>query len=203
MILIGLSGPAGSGKDTAADALVRHMGFEKLAFADTLKRGICEMFYLGHEIFDTREAKESKIPGMNHSPRDLAKIIGTDCVRAMIGENIWVHVMAKRYQDFCAAGFTRIVISDVRFDNEAEWIRRAGGTVVHIVRPSVSWEKTGHESERGIAVEPDDRRLHNQGSVGEFGRITLAMADEIIWLNSDDRTIADFEKFYESNGIPK
>lgn len=40
-MLIGICGPAGSGKDTAADFMVRYGGFAKVSFADPLKR-ICQ-----------------------------------------------------------------------------------------------------------------------------------------------------------------
>lgn len=44
MLIIGVCGKAGSGKDTIADILVRDLGFVKVAFADPLKR-ICKDVY--------------------------------------------------------------------------------------------------------------------------------------------------------------
>ena len=180
MILIGFSGPAGSGKDTAANTLVHHLGFNTTAFADPLKWGICEMFCLDRDVFKSRETKEAKIPGLNLSPRELAKIIGTDCVREMIGENTWIHVMAKRYQDFCASELTRLAITDIRFENEAAWIRKSGGAVIHVVRSGVSWDKTAHASEHGIAIRPDDCILTNTGSLEEFEAKAIALCEAII-----------------------
>ena len=189
MILIGFSGPAGCGKDTAedalsrhfvnygtiADSLARHLNYGTMAFAYTLKSGICEMFYLNRNIFNSRESKEAPIPGINKSPRELAQIIGTDCIRKMIGENTWVHIMARRYADFCETGLQRLAITDVRFENEAEWIRSMGGTIIHIVRPGVSWNPDGHESEHGIEIKDDDMILTNNGSLAEFEQKTLEL----------------------------
>lgn len=43
-MIIGISGVAGSGKDTTADVLIQHHGFVKVALADPLKR-ICKDVY--------------------------------------------------------------------------------------------------------------------------------------------------------------
>lgn len=174
MILIGFSGPAGCGKDTAAMALARHyVSYDTMAFADTLKQGICEMFFLDRDVFDSRESKESTIPGINKSPRELAQIIGTDCIRKMIGEDTWIHIMARRYAVFCQSGLKRLAITDVRFENEAEWIRSNGGSIIHIIRTGVYWDEYGHASERGIEKRDKDLILTNTGSVEEFEQKTL------------------------------
>ena len=120
-----------------------------------------------------RKSKEATIPGINKSPRELAQIIGTDCIRKMIGEDTWVHIMARRYIDFCETGLQRLAITDIRFENEADWIRRMGGTVVHIVRRDVAWTLNGHESEYGIKIKGSDVILTNSGSLIEFEQRTL------------------------------
>lgn len=199
MILIGFSGPAGSGKDTAANTLVHHLGFDTMAFADPLKHGICEMFYLDDDIFESRESKEAVIPGLGHSPRSLAKIIGTDCGRNMISENIWVHVMTERYKDYCASELTRLAITDIRFENEATWIRKAGGTVIHVIRSGVAWDKTAHASEHGIQIRPEDCILTNTGSLEEFEAKAIALCEAIIGRSESGREsqlddVQDLEK---------
>lgn len=174
MILIGFSGPAGCGKDTAAMALARHhISYDSMAFAETLKKGICEMFFLERDVFDSRESKEATIPGIEKSPRELAQIIGTDCIRKMIGEDTWIHIMARRYAVFCKTGLKRMAITDVRFENEAEWVRSNGGSIIHIVRTGVNWDPEGHPSEHGIEIRDDDLILTNTGSVEEFEQKTL------------------------------
>lgn len=59
-ITIALSGLAGTGKDTVADALVTHAGFTKLAFADALRREVAHAFELGDQygILSARATKE-------------------------------------------------------------------------------------------------------------------------------------------------
>lgn len=61
MLLIGLSGKAGSGKDTVADYLVRTYGMLKLSFADPLRSEVQKAFNLTPERMKelcSRELKE-------------------------------------------------------------------------------------------------------------------------------------------------
>ena len=57
--LIGLTGYAGAGKDTAADFLVKHCGFSKIAFADDLRAQISGAFSLGLNSKILHENKET------------------------------------------------------------------------------------------------------------------------------------------------
>lgn len=60
-IVIGLTGLAGAGKDTVADALVERAGFVKLAFADALREEIEEAYELerGDALLRDRTTKEA------------------------------------------------------------------------------------------------------------------------------------------------
>lgn len=59
MIILGLAGPAGSGKDTAADYLSRRYGFVKFSFSDALYREVALAFNLEDEsLLRDRATKE-------------------------------------------------------------------------------------------------------------------------------------------------
>ncbi|MBK8773033.1 MAG: hypothetical protein IPM06_21745 [Rhizobiales bacterium] len=58
MILIGLAGKAGSGKDSVADYLVRHYGFIKFSFADALRREVAAAFGVVDGLLRDRDTKE-------------------------------------------------------------------------------------------------------------------------------------------------
>lgn len=56
--IIALTGSAGTGKDTAADILVTHCGFTKLAFADALRAEVQSAFNVPAELLTRRDLKE-------------------------------------------------------------------------------------------------------------------------------------------------
>lgn len=62
--ILGLCGFAGSGKDTAADLLVTHAGFRKLAFGDALKAELCEAFAVEASTFTLREWKATPMDAL-------------------------------------------------------------------------------------------------------------------------------------------
>ena len=56
--IIALTGSAGTGKDTAADILVTHCNFTKLAFADALRAEVQAAFNVPAELLTRRDLKE-------------------------------------------------------------------------------------------------------------------------------------------------
>ena len=56
--LIALTGSAGTGKDTAADILVTHCGFTRVAFADALRAEVQAAFNVPAELLTRRDLKE-------------------------------------------------------------------------------------------------------------------------------------------------
>lgn len=139
--IISFTGHAGSGKDTIAQQFVKNAGYERVGFADSLKEILyalnpkIELFnndYIGHwhvkNIVDNRGWDEAK---KEPEIRQLLQRLGTEGGRAALGEDIWVKTL------FNSPHGARIVIPDVRYANEADEIRRRGGTVVRIVRPGV------------------------------------------------------------------
>lgn len=65
--LVGLTGLAGSGKDTVANIMATHFGYRKLAFADPLYLEIAEAFQI--EVIDLRrrDCKEKDVPYLSLS----------------------------------------------------------------------------------------------------------------------------------------
>jgi hypothetical protein len=139
--IIGFTGFAQSGKDTIAQQFVKNLGYERIGFADALKSILyalnpkIELFnndYIGHwhvkNIVDNQGWEAAK---KEPEVRQLLQRLGTEGGRVALGEDIWVKTL------FNSPHGAKIVIPDVRFQNEADEIRRRGGKVIRIMRPGV------------------------------------------------------------------
>ena len=141
--VVAFCGKARSGKDTAASAVTREHGHVRYALADPIKRGIETMFNLHPSIWDD-DHKEQVIPWLGKSPRQLAQTLGTEWGRDTVATDVWL-----RCADQFLHSHRAIVIPDVRFRNEVEWVRSKGGVLLKIVRPEVKMV-ADHPSEDGI-----------------------------------------------------
>jgi len=141
-MIIGFTGVAGSGKDTAADYLVSEYGFTKVSFASILKQMLA---VAGLPEPSNRDNKEKNVEGFNFTWREAAQTLGTEWGRSL-DENIWVKLtMAKLDSD------KNYVFSDVRFDNEAKAIIYQNGLVIGIDgRKADLGANAYHASEKGV-----------------------------------------------------
>lgn len=125
MKLIGITGKARSGKDTAAKILCLNHGFVRMAFADPLKMAAQQMFGLTHaQTWDDR-LKEVVIERWGKTPRQIFQLLGTECVKPFFGEDMWVRRLDLNYQ--VLKDSDNVVITDVRFDAEHSYLKQRGG----------------------------------------------------------------------------
>lgn len=169
--LIGLSGYARTGKDSVATVLSALFGYERFAFADGI-RTMLEILdpMIGLETSLTREVAASGWDAVKGDrfhgaeARRLMQLMG-DAGRRLFGPNAWVtaleSVIAEQVGQF---GQSPIVVSDVRFPNEAEWVRRNGGVIWRVDRPGVG-PINGHVSEKYIEEISPDLVLQNDGDL--------------------------------------
>ena len=150
--LVGLCGAAGSGKSTAGDILVDRHGFTSWAFAEPLRDMLAAMFEpagIDHRWFTEPGLKEQPIPELGFTGRLLMQTLGTEWGRKL-DPSLWVRLTSRALGLHDLPDSTpvhdRIVITDVRFPEEAEWIRRVGGHVVLVDRPQAVPVRQ-HESE--------------------------------------------------------
>lgn len=173
-MIIGLSGVARSGKDTAAVYLEKEYGFQRVAFADKLKEialvlnpyvpGVYAGYHTMQEMVEQYGWDELK----DRSPdaRRFLQVLGTEVGRNMFGEDCWVNLAL--YEN--GKPKDGIVVSDVRFPNEAEAIRDIGGVVARIERPGAGLAGGAelHPSETALDNFTFDVYLPNKGSIEDF-----------------------------------
>ena len=164
MVLIGLIGFKNSGKDTVADYLVRQHGFRKYAFADPVKE-ICKiMFRLDLEQLHDPVRKEQLDERWGMTPRTMMQKVGTDMIRNMWGEDFWVRNMNARVPSH---GSDRVVVSDVRFRNEADWIQQKGGILVRVVDGTQQCDNHPSETEQ-LSIKEDILLVNPKAGLSSF-----------------------------------
>ena len=160
MCIIGFLGRAGSGKDTAADYLVKHHNYVKISFATPLK-DICEILFgfSKDQLYGDLKEVDDKL--WRVSPRRVMQYLGTDIFRNRIdellpdvGNNFWVNSFKIKYlNEIKKDPNFKCVVADVRFQNEIDIINELGGTVIRIHRniaDNSSSKYSQHESENNI-----------------------------------------------------
>ena len=173
-MIIGVLGRKGSGKDTISDYIIQKFNFEKMIIAEPLKNACKELFNFSDEQL-YGDLKETVDPQWEVSPRKVLQWLGTDVFRNRIGElnpeignNFWVNLLKVRYlQKLSKNKNIKIVVSDVRFQNEIDIIHKLGGKVIKLTRPSIN-NADAHESEKNIDTLKGDYDILNDSSLEEL-----------------------------------
>lgn len=160
--LIGIAGRARSGKDTVANFIIATIGGYRYSFADPIRAMLAP---LGVDMNDPywQARKEDIIPALGVSPRRMMQTLGTEWGRNLINPDLWIVLAHQRLLQ----NGPGMVISDVRFENEAAWIRKHGGRIIHVIRPDAKAIEA-HASEDGIEVQDTDAQLFNNGTLEEL-----------------------------------
>lgn len=169
-MLIGFSGRLRSGKDTAAAPLIA-AGWHHASFARALKaftyalNPIVPLTHGGYGrlslVIDAVgwEAAKDDYPEV----RALLQRCGTEAGRAVLGDDVWVRAALDRLPE------GDVVFTDVRFTNEADAIRAAGGVVVRVDRPSLPAPGPDtHPSETALDGYDFDHTVVNDSTIPDL-----------------------------------
>ena len=166
-MIIGISGYAQSGKDTAAKILVEEYGFTRIAFADKIKELLYEM---NPRINDRQLQQWVDLQGWDATKeipevRMLLQNLGVGA-RKIMGELVWVKLAIMRLDSD-----KNYVVTDVRFTNEADWIKEVyGGHIWRVERPGVN-PANDHVSESELNAWNFDELIYNAGSLEDLAEI--------------------------------
>ena len=177
LTLIALTGSIASGKSTVSDYLENIYGFTEYAFAKPLKEIGLAMGFEQHQLYGTQAQKLEINEYWNISAREFLQKFGTDICRNLLhhvlpsmefGESkspwvrlfeIYIDKLTKEYPNGC------IVVSDLRFLDEAVAIKKLGGYIVRIERTSnvADTELYKHSSETEMSQIKADFTIYNTG----------------------------------------
>ena len=107
--------------------------------------------------------------------REFLQRYATESHREIFGEDFWLDYTMP------IGGFysgKNIVITDMRFDNEAVRIRSLGGYRVFIARPGLD-DKDQHSSESGVSPELIDYHILNNGTLIELEEKVEEMLEQL------------------------
>ena len=176
--LIGLTGYARSGKDTFAARLVERHGFTRASFADPVRLAAIRLdpivalppapSYSSRRMIYCRLSEVIRTYGWERAKDEFPEVrrtlqrLGTDAIRT-IDPDFWVRMAVGKLDPDVPTVFT-----DVRFPNEADAIRAAGGQIVRMVRRDDVLDPARHESETAMDNYVPDSHAYNVGTVEDL-----------------------------------
>jgi len=172
-MIIGIVGSMGAGKDTIADYLTTIHNFRRESFASSLKDSVSAIFGWDRTLLDGRTktardwreqpdnwwATRLSIPQL--TPRWVLQNFATDLCRNHFHQDIWIASLEHRL----SKSEDNIVITDCRFPNEFDSIKRMGGKIIRVSRgPAPAWHS--HVS-AALSGDSTSKSILNQYGVHE------------------------------------
>ena len=102
--------------------------------------------------------------------RTLLQQEGTENGREVVGKDVWINYFDAWRQVLTSRGVEALITSDVRFSNEADYVKSQGGVLIKVVAPG-----------------RNEQRLQNEtgGNVGDYQRIKAHASECDLDLYSD------------------
>lgn len=175
--LIGLCGQKRSGKDTAALYLIEKHNYIKYSFAGALKSACSEIFMFDYEQTEGSK-KEEFDERWNINPRKVFQRFGTEIFRdnleqffpemKFLKNNFWIYRFKIWYQQQVKKNpNVKIIVTDVRFQNEADIIKELGGIIIKIHRKKLN-NTDNHSSEINIINISADYNINNDSTIESY-----------------------------------
>ncbi|MDT8915773.1 hypothetical protein [Amycolatopsis sp. PS_44_ISF1] len=195
-LVIGVTGKKRAGKDTFARRLIEHHGFTRVAFADALKAVMSELDPVipvhldetgvvwgpGSEARWGTTRLKSLVTEVGWEKakevREVRRLLQAhgDAIRRHTDPDIWVNAVRQQVGNTPGP----VVLTDVRYPNEAEFITENAGRLVRVVRGGQLLDDN-HITETALDKWPVNAQVGNDGAVSALH----AKADELVdyWYN--------------------
>lgn len=149
-MIIGITGKKRSGKDSFSEALFKESGKATVLHFATPVKTIAAIL-LGKYSFYFMEDKRKDEPfifsdGKMYTGREILQRVGTEAIRDNISKSVWIDNMRERIKNVPHGNI--VIIPDVRFENEAKFVKDFGGIIVRV-------ERENHVSEDDHSSEMD------------------------------------------------
>lgn len=175
-ILIGIKGKMGAGKTASATILKKHYPFLEYAMADPIKEIAKILGFTETELYGTQAQKLEHNAYWDVSAREFLQKFGTDVCRDHLPTKIpqmnklWV----KCFEIFCNKNRSKnIIVSDIRFIDEAAAIKNCGGIIIEICR-------TPKEKDEWENIDLEAGKLHDPTTHASETEMDQIKADYII-----------------------
>ena len=177
--LIGIGGYAGSGKDAVADILEDSHGFYGTFMSQPLNAALCrlnpqvevrpgEVFRYVDLIAQLGYTRAKELPEV----RRLLQAMGTEVGRDMFGQTIWVDLMRNNLAAY--EPDDDVVVTGIRFPNEASMIHELGGELWWTYRPGYG-PVNSHSSDNTLSLRHFDRVVVNDGTLEDLEQLVTKM----------------------------
>lgn len=194
MVLIGIAGKMGSGKDfittTYIIPYIENILKEKIlqfCFADQIKVNVMTKNNINyHDLYISK----------SESTRKLLQIEGTENGRNIFSENIWINYLTNWVDVFKNRGINNFIITDVRFKNEFEFIKNNGGIIIKINAPNRNHQRLYKESNGDTLIY---NKLKNHISECDLDDISNSLYDYVFENDNDNDNIDNNENNNNKN----
>lgn len=188
--IIAICGLKRSGKDTIADTLCHHYGYEKVKIATPLKDALKTLFQFTDAQVEGDE-KDSIDPRWGVKPRRLMQFIGTEVMQFHlqevlpdVGRQFWIQRLVEEH---IANSNKMIVIPDLRFKHEYDLLSKHNAVFWRVERLEKQLECTDtHSSEREYLDIPVQHIFKNNGSKEHLEGLVMDTFSQLI--KSDGHT---------------
>lgn len=191
MVLIGIVGKMGSGKDYICNNMIipilkkHNQTFLQMAFADQIKVNVMTKHNIPFQNVYINKTIET---------RSLLQKEGTENGRDLLDKNIWINYLNNWVNIFKFRGIDNFIITDVRFQNEIDYIKENKGLLIFINAPKRNLERLNKESNGDKKLMEN---IQNHKSECDLDNLDKSIYDLII----DNDPECDFGLGYENFNV--
>jgi hypothetical protein len=179
--LFGLHGRPRVGKDTVAAHLIKKYNLLRYGPSVPVKDTTAAMFDIPRWYLDDDKMKDEMDPYWKMTYRQMAQKVGKESSRDVFGDDFWMKHVDLKWRSIQMHRTTMVmgspdkpvhsgmVLADIRYQNEVEWVKERGGTVIFVVRDNAPKSSdTGHVVDAGLPIGLADLVIYNNGTIDEF-----------------------------------